>query len=319
MKDTLRTRCERFIGARDLIRKTFRWGSSYLPPVCANLFCAKDRMPDEDRLRESRDLIDRNTGIFSTFRGNVRIPMACMLSMEDDPEEKFRQAQELYAALKQHFRGSDYLALTAFLLTDHGFSEERMARGKKLFKMMNEEHPILTSTEDSVFAVLMAWSDRSDEVMAEDVEACYRILKERFRDSNCAQTVAQILAMEEGTAADKCEMVFTLYDAVERHGGKFGKHYELATLAALAMLEADPEVLAKDMMEVDAFLAKQKGYGFWGIGKKTRLMHAAMIVSDEYVLRQTVDRAALAATLSMVIAQQMAASSAAAASAAAST
>ncbi len=317
MKDTLRRRCERFIEARDRIRETFRWENSYLPPVCANLFCARDRMPEEERLQECREMISRNTGVFSTFRGNVRTPMACMLSMEADPEEKLRQAQELYAALKQYFSGSDYLALAALLLTDRDFSEERMARGKRIYRLMNEEHPILTSNEDSVFAVLMAWSDRSDEVMAEDVEACYRILKERFRDRNCAQTVAQILAMEEGSAADKCGMVFTLYDAVDRRGGKYGKHYELATLAALAMLEADPETLAEDMMEVDAFLAEQKGYGFWGIGKKMRLMHAAMIVSDEYVLRQTVDRAALAATLSVILAQQ--AASAAAASAAAST
>ena len=72
------------------------------------------------------------------------------------------------------------------------------------------------------------------------------------------------------------------------------------------MLKADPEELARDMTEVDSFLAEQKGYGFWGVDKKNRLMHAAMIVSDEYVPHDAVDRAALTGTISLVIAQQMA-------------
>ena len=60
------------------------------------------------------------------------------------------------------------------------------------------------------------------------------------------------------------------------------------------------------MMDVDAFLAEQKGYGFWGVDRKTRLMHAAMIVSDKYAPREAVDTAALTGTIALLIAQQMA-------------
>ena len=80
----------------------------------------------------------------------------------------------------------------------------------------------------------------------------------------------------------------------------------MATLAALAMLNADPDTLTRDMLDVDAFLELQKGYGLLGIDKKTRLMHAAMIVSDEYVPHDAVDTAALTGTISLLIAQQMA-------------
>lgn len=274
-------------------------------------------------MRVCRDLINRNTGIFSNFRGMIRIPLACMLSMEANPEERFRKAQDLYQALKQYFYTSDYLALAAFLLTDYDCTDERLGRGKTLYKRMKEEHPLLTSSEDSIFAVLMAWSAQTDDAMIEDMEACYRTLRERFHDSNCVQTMTHILAMEEGNSAAKCERVFTLYDAVMGNGGKYGRHHELATLAALAMLKADPEELARDMMEADSFLSEQKGYGFWGLDRKTRLMHAAMIVSDEYVPQDAVERAALTGTISQIIAQQMAmfaamAASSAAASAAAS-
>ena len=306
MKDSLQALCNQFIAARDAIREAFIWESSYIPPVCANLFCAKGFSAYADKLRTCRDLIHRNTGIFSSFRGNIRVPLACMLSMEDHPEEKFSKAQDIYRELREFFSGSDYLALAAFLLTEYDCSEERISRGKRIYRLMKNEHPFLTSSEDSIFAILLAWSEQSDEALISDMEACYRLLKERFRDSDCVQTMTHILAMEQDTANAKCTRVFALYDSIERNGGKYGKHYELATLTALAMLKADPEDLARDMLEADAFLAEQKGYGFWGLDRKTRLMHAAMIVSDEYTPREAVDQAALASTLALIIAQQIA-------------
>ena len=80
-----------------------------------------------------------------------------------------------------------------------------------------------------------------------------------------------------------------------------------------------------DIMEVDDFLAAQKGYGFFGIGRKQRLMHAGMIVASDYLGESgTMQTAAIGATLSLIAAQQaamcaaIAASSAAAASSASS-
>ena len=306
MRDSLNRLCNQFIEARDIIRDTFKWDSTYLPPVCANLFCAAGAVPDRDRLRAGRDLINQKTGLFSSFRGHVRVPLACLLSMEDRPEEKFDQAQAVYQQLREQFFASDYLALAAFMLSDYDCTEERIARGKRIYRLMKGEHPFLTSSEDSIFALMLAWSDQPDEELIADMEACYRVLKERFHDSNCVQTVTHILAMEKGDANAKCEKVFTLYDQISQNRGKYGRHHELAPLAALAMLDAPPDALARDMMEVDAFLERQKGYGFLGLPGKTRLMHAAMIVSDEYMPRGEVDTAALSGTVAMLIAQQMA-------------
>ena len=220
MKDSLQERCGQFIEARDMIKNTFKWENSHIIPVCANLFCARNLLPAAETLLACRDLINRNTGLFSSFRGNIRIPLACMLSMEDEPEKKFSKAQDIYEALRGYFHSSDYLALAAFLLTEYDCSEERIARGKRIYHLMKDEHPFLTSSEDSIFAVMMAWSELSDEDLITDMETCYRILKERFHDSDCVQTMTHILAMEKGAADTKCEKVFTLYDMIERNNGK---------------------------------------------------------------------------------------------------
>ncbi len=306
MRESLEKLCNQFIAARDVIKDTFRWDGSYLAPVCANLFCAAGAFPDQDRLRAGRELINQRTGIFSSFRGYIRIPLACLLSMEDHPDEKFGQTQNVYQMLRREFSGSDYLALAAFLLTEYDCTEERIARGKGIYRRMKAEHPLLTSSEDSIYALMMAWSDQSDDELIAGMEACYQLLKERFHDSDCVQTMSHILAMDKAETNAKCERVFTLYDMIEREIGKYGKHHELAVLAALAMLPAEPGALVRDMAEIDAFLEQQKGYGFFGIDRKTRLMHAAMIASDAYVPRDAVDTAALSGTIATLIAMQMA-------------
>ena len=91
-----------------------------------------------------------------------------------------------------------------------------------------------------------------------------------------------------------------------------------------------------DLLDVDTFLEQQKGYGVLGMDRKTRMMHAAMLVTDEYSTRQNqaegiafrtpanpspqtaLETAALAGTLAMLAAQQAAACAAMSAAAASS-
>jgi len=100
--------------------------------------------------------------------------------------------------------------------------------------------------------------------------------------------------------------MLTIYDRLLDAGGRYGKSYQLPTLAAMAGLDADPETLVREMLEADRFLADQKGYGVLGLDRRTRMMHAAMLVSDAYSPRAQVDTAAMAGTISLIAAQQAA-------------
>ena len=307
VKASLFALCDQFITNRDIVKAAFRMDNNYIFPVCANRFCARGRMAQAEALRRSRDVIRSQTGAFSHFRGNIKAPLACILSMSENPEDTMARAVDNYTLLKGSFSGSEYLALAAFLLADlDRDAAGRAARGREIYRRMKAEHPFLTSSEDSVFAVFMAFSQMTDDQLIADMEACYGLVKTRFKDSNCAQTVSHVLTLSPGTPEEKTGRLFGLYDALENAGGKYGKHHQLATLAALSAADADIRTLTEDILDVDYFLENQKGYGFFGLDRRTRLMHAAMIVSDEYTPRESVDQAALAGTLSMIIAQQMA-------------
>ncbi len=307
MNAPLQKICEQFIENRETIKKTLKMGSAYVYPVCANLFCGKGETVEAEKLAECREILKQKAGIFSNFRGTIEYAVICMLALEEKPEEKLDRALAAYALMKKEFMASDYLALAAFMLADEEGMEEKVARGKRIYKRMQKEHPFLTSTEDSVYALMLAFAQRDDDALIGDMEECYDLLKKQLPSSgNYLQTVSHILALAEGDAPEKAERFLGLYEAVGQFGGKYGRYYELTVLAALSVLRGDVRQMAADMMDADAFLAAQKGYGFWGVGKKIRLMHAAMLISNLYSQKEEMKTASMSAAISMVIAQNMA-------------
>ena len=311
MRDMLARFAESFIENREIVRSAFRMESDFLYPVCANVFCARGATADRERLLEAKRLVKESTGVFSNFRGALLAPAACMLSLEEDGAARMRFAVECYDALRRRFMGSAYLALAAFLLSgmvsDAGEAREKADAARGVYDLMRGEHPFLTGREDSVFAVLLAMPQRDGAALVRDMEASYTLLGERFGGRNARQSASHVLAMAPGGSRDKAARMIRLYDALANAGRKFGRDYELAVLAAASILEADEDALAQDILDADAYLAGQKGYGgLLGTDKRRRLMHAAMIASDCYAPRDAMDPAAMASAISMIAAQQAA-------------
>ena len=195
MNERLQELAVRFIEDRDAIRAAFKLESEYMYPVCAQIFLAADRPVDREQMERCKALVKSTTGLFSNFRGNIKLPIVCMLAAGDDPEDRWARTQRAYALLKERFFGSEYLALAALLLSDT-VGEEALpalaARGKALYQRMRKEHPFLTGQEDSVFALLLAESQRTDDELIDDMEACYGLLDERFPKGDALQSVSQI-------------------------------------------------------------------------------------------------------------------------------
>lgn len=323
MRDTLSALCGSFIENRDVIRESFVWENTYLFPVCAAIFMDKRRKADREHMKRCREILAEETGIFSNFRGAVKLPMISMMAVDQDPANKLAKALNVYSELKSHFFSSEYLPVASMIIADMAEScqyGEIAARTRRIYELMKREHPFLTSGEDSVFAALLSFSDLSDEEIVKETELCYSLLKPEFFSGNAVQSLSHVLALGGGNAKEQCARVKELYLDLKSRGCKYGTDYELATLGVLAMLPEKTDSLAADIAEVDGFLADQKGYGFFGIGRKQRLMHAAMIVSSDYTKDAgdyAMNTAAIGGTISMIAAQQAAMCAAIAASGAA--
>ena len=310
MKPELEKLCADYIVNRDTVGKAFRWDSSDLYSVCANMFCACGQAADADRLKECREIIRKHTGLFSKFRSKkVRAMLASMLSLGEKPEDRMDLANDYFSLLKRHFKGTEYLVLAAFLLTDLAdlpLTEETAVRGKQIWRRMNQKHRILTTRTDSVFAMLMAFSGKSEDELIEETEACYQSLRKHFSNGGAVQTAAQVLALNAGTPEEKSRRLNDLYNALTEAEIKYGHADELAPLAALSLSDAPIPVLVDEIREADGFLKDQKGYGTKENELKKRAMHAVMIVSDMYKGTDQVNVTLMTNTLDLLFARQQA-------------
>ena len=324
MRESLQNRCENFVENRNRIQKNFAWESAYLYPVCAAIFMEKGRLVEEETLRHCRDVLKEETSLFSQFRSTVRLVMISQMAVDGAPESKLQRAMQVYDRLKQHFFASQYLPVASMTIAEMvspGQYDGLAARTRRIYDGMKKEHPFLTSGEDCIFAALQALSARPEEELVSETEACYRILKGRFFSSNAVQSLSHVLALLEGTADEKCGRVMELFDILKEKGYRYGTEYELATLGVLAGIPEELSTIAEELIAVDQFLSGQKGYGFFGLGKRQRLMHAGMIVAADHIgqsepsLLQTTARGG---TISLIVAQQAALCAAIAAANAAS-
>ena len=310
MRSSLNNLCNSFIENRDALKETFFWGSSYIYPVAAAVFVDKRKMAEAQHLEKCHEILKDNTGFFSNFRNYIKLPMVSMMAVSSDPEDKLKKALTVYELLKQHFFSSTYLPLASMTISDYvepANYEAVAQRTRRIYDLMKQEHPFLTSGEDSVFAALLALSSASDEQIVLNTERCFDILKPQFFSSNAVQSLSHVLALCEGCAETKCNRAMELFYKLKDQGYKYGTGYELATLGVLAMLPADLDTIADDTVQVAEYLAGQRGYGILGMTKRQRLMHAGLIVTSDYLDQNTsMQAAAISSTISLIIAQQTA-------------
>lgn len=322
MNYTLLQRCQLFVSNRDIMKEHFKWDSGMYHPLVASLYTEKDLTIDPIRIKNCKEIIKKNTGLFSEFRSTAHLALAALLSLQQQPESRFQEILRAYEALKKEFRSSAYLPLSAFFMADMletAAHDSVVRKAKDIFQRMKKEHPFLTSGEDCGFAVMLAMSDMTPSAAIIEMEKCYSLLKSRFTIGNALQTLSHTLTLGGDSAQSKCDRVIRLFDLLKENNCKYGTGAELAVLGVLAISGADSAAIMRDIVEVNEFLLGQKGFGALGMGKTQRVMYAAILVTQENKRASTnaLGLTTVNSVTSLLIAEQAAIAAVIAASAAA--
>lgn len=324
MDNLMKKRTELFVKNRDIIKNNFKWDNSMLHPLCACLYTEQEIEVHAKKIKLSKKIIKDNTGLFSTFRGTTFLVLATMLSLEENPENKFEKILNAYEILKKEFRSSQYLPLSAFVvanMVEYSQYDKIAQKSKDIYQRMKREHPFLTSGEDSGFAVMYALSDLTVDKAIDEMESCYQELKGNFFSKNAVQSLSHTLALGEEKTTEKCNRVMNIFNGLKEKRCKFGTGIELSVLGVLALETDNINQIIGDIIEVNEYLEKSKGFGVLGIGKSQRMMYSAILTMQEYKkynIENLMNMASINSITSIVIAQQIAISAAIAASVAAS-
>ena len=314
MQEALRLRCEKFIENRDLLKENFKMSSIYLHALSANYFLSTKQAVDISKMKEAREILRKNVGLFSNYKGIAELLIISILAVSENPEEKLAMAIKYNEKLREKFRASQYLTLASIILTDlvdENEIDELINRGRDIFDGMKKNHRWLTGQEDTVMALLLAFSERENTALFDDMEEVYDLITPVFRKNNYSQMLSHILTLNEGSNTAKVTKVLDVFNGLEGEGRKYGKTFELAVLATVVNIEESAETIVRDTLAVDELLSKYDGYGPFAITKRGRLMHALMLVVDHYLdltnpLENTTTLGSLIGTIYMIIAQSAA-------------
>lgn len=324
MTEALQQRCALFIQSRAALKAAFSLDSTYIHLLCATLCAFEGVLPDITLMKDMKRLLKEETTAFSGFRGISRLVTITKLSLSSSPEQQLNNILSVYGYLKEMFHGSEYLAAAATAIAELADSSDYAQiaqRTRIIYDRMKNAHPFLTSGEDSAFAALLAMSGLDDMRIEQDMAQCYAILKPHFFVGNAVQALSGVLALSESNAEEKCQAVLTLFGAMKERGFTYGTNYELPTLGALVLSEADIGALTQEIIDIDEFLKTQKGFGAFSVGARQRLMYAGILKMGDYIPgNKTIMTAAQSGVISMIVAQEAAicAATAAACAAAAS-
>lgn len=321
MNERTLARCKNLIKNKETMKSAFAWEDGLTHLACAGIFINKEQTANEEMLLQCKDILKRNTGIFSNFKSTAKPMIVAMLAANENPQLLMERGLKVHDLLKEEFMSSVYLPIAAMIIAQYA-DEARYAelaqRTRRIYKQMRADHPFLTSGEDSTFCALMALLDKPDEVLLGDAEECYKTLKSNFFSSNAVQSLSHVLAMCDGEPKIKCQRTMELFQKLKEAGHKYGTSYELPTLGVLAMADGNQDEIAAEMAEIDQWLSEQKGFGFFSsISVKQRLMYAGMIAQQDYINDKMMQGAAVNGVISLIVAQQAAMCAAITASAAA--
>ncbi|MCL2545528.1 MAG: DUF4003 domain-containing protein [Clostridia bacterium] len=294
------------------IQKEFLWQGALVKKLAALLYAFDGKPIDCAAIKRSHALIKDSTGAFSTFRGNMALGVAAMLSLKSDPSELLTNAIAVYEMLKSaKFRASDYLVVAAYEIASQAKPEEygqAVARARAFYDGMKAKGFFRTRENDAIFAAMLGLSDLDVETGTQSVEQLYRRFKPEFWPGNSVQALAQVLVLggECETAIDR---ILAIRDAMKYQKIRLDKAYTLPSLGILALLPVDIDALVQALDEARAFLKKQKGFGPLSVSKQALLLFASAIVASAYAedIKNGVIAASVSTSIaSIIIAQQAA-------------
>jgi len=323
MNNTLKERLDLFSANAQSMKKEFVLQEPLIKRLAALLYAAENLTVDCDAIRECRELIRMNTGIFSNFRGNLAVCIATLLSLSDNRAEQLSGTLEVYDIMKEmKFRASDYLVVAAYQIAqaaDKPNYRQVVERAKAFYDGMKKNHWFYTGKDDYIFAAMLGLSDINVQTGIERMEQLHQRLKPKFSSGNGVQALTQVLALG-GETNETVIRLLNLNQLFRERNLRLDKEDTLSSLGILSLIPVDTGTIATDVLEAYDFLRAQKDFGMWSVSKQELVLFSAAITAFAYLddVKSGVITTALSTSITnIILAQQMVFSAAAASSAAA--
>ena len=318
MRSSLIGTCRTYIHNQDVLAETMRFSSVTTIHAAALLLAQERRELDLEQMKKIREIFTEETSLFSAFRGSAQLVALALLSGVDDPRTAIQRAQEIYSLFKGFFYTNSYAPLACLLLVPYENQAdlpEIMRVAREIYDRMDEVHPFLTGGNDVLPSLLLALRGRDPETVCAEIEECLSYLRTGRFSSEGEQGIAELLALSDESVRTKAARVLQLRSLLPDPFWRTSEMEKLP-LALLAVLNMDPQEIARDVEDCADWLKGQRQYGLLGVNRSFRYFEASVLTAADWLGQEdtgsSFSSAVVTAIISVIQAQQAAAAAAAA-------
>lgn len=332
MKNQLQQKMALYANNVSAMRNDFIWQETATKRLAALVYTLEGKPIDNEAVRDNHRMIKDEVGVFSSFRGNLAIYIATVLSLAEQPKALLSDTLGIYDLLKEHgFWPNDFLTVTAFEIASHTKAidhAQTVQRTRAFYDEMKANHRLHIGKDDYIFAAMLALTDVEPHAGANKLKRLFQRLKSEFSifsNRNSLLNLAQMMVLG-GNTEDCVTNLVGLNVALRHKKIRLDKTYTLPSLGVLNLLDVPHHTLAEEITEIMAYLREQKGLGHFSVTTQELLLYAVALITSVYAHEAENNLAKAGVTTSvtnLIIAQQVAilmsitaASSAAATSAA---
>jgi len=312
VKTEIQQRLQLFVDNTRTLKKGFTWHSTLTRRLAALLFASENRQADAEAVKQCHRLIKESTGVFSTFRGNLSICIAALLSLSNDPKPLLDNTIKVYDLLKVYkLRASDFLVVAAYQIASGANPEKYVdivKRTRAFYDGLKKNHRFYTGQDDYIFTAMLGLSDLDVNDSVYNIEKLFLRFKNDFSNKNSIQALSQILVLSESTN-ESIDRLLELRESLKARKMRYDKAYTLPSLGVLALLPLDNTTILNDLDESQAFLRGQKGFSSLAVSRQELLLYITGIVASEYLgsAKSGVSTSVLSTAITNIIIAQQAA------------
>ncbi|OJV64787.1 MAG: hypothetical protein BGO41_14430 [Clostridiales bacterium 38-18] len=309
MKTELKFKADQMLELYKTIEKDFMWEHNLTKHFVALLYTEHDKRYNKETFKNTLDMINKETGIFSNFRSSNRFMLAGLMHMESDSTDGvFHQIRSCESTLKENgFKSGMYLPLASYALykTSKEQAPSQLAqKAQHIYQQMKKNHPFLTSGDDYSMSVLLAAS----EVDLGRIEEAYEKLNIKgFYKGNELQRLSHILALSNRSIDELVEICFNMKWQLKEAKLNIPTTY-YATLGIIALIYFEDETIVSEWIELTKYLSTLKKFKW--LGKGMNVMLASSLVSSQWIdetLKSEATKLTISISIDALIAAQTAA------------
>ena len=285
MTDSLRHRCELFVGNRDILKKNFKLDTVHILSLCAHLYATNKAIADPVSIKAHRKEIRKRAGFMSNFGWVSLVALSSASALDVESEKTLDRTFEIYEKLRRKVYSSCYLPLTSRILASLSDDDCELLCEKTvtIYNAIKKIYPRYRCGDDIVYAALLAVAKKDESDLLKSLAKCTEALSRTLSKPSLKQ-ISMIITVSSSDAELCCKRFINLSRALGENSLSVDKNdkYTLSHIATLSTLKVPEEELIASLLEVYAYLKEQKGFGVF-FGRTQRLVYSILQLYGEYV------------------------------------